>query len=127
MAFGASYVAANSSASFVVRDLFLHQTIPDDITLVITGPEETIEELVFSKGQNMGKIEKMSVNSLKDLHLEFKKDSKVFLEYDIKGIESHFDWKPEQKENSTIPSITFSVSYNKNGLIEISDLKGTVK
>lgn len=39
MAFGASYVAANSSASFVVWDLFLHQTVPEDVIMKITGPD----------------------------------------------------------------------------------------
>lgn len=95
MAFGASFVAANASASFVVWDLFLHQTVPDDITVKITGPEEPIEDLIFSKGSDLGKTEKMTISSANDLHVSFKWNSEVFLEYDIKGIEQHFEWKPE--------------------------------
>jgi len=95
MAFGASFVAANSSASFVVWDVFLHQTVPEDVSIWVIGPETEVERVIFAKGEDLGRIEKLSFNSSKDIHIEFSQSGKVFLEYDIAGIESHFDWKPE--------------------------------
>ena len=109
MAFGASFIAANSSASFVVRDVFLHQTVPEDVSIKVTGPETEVERVIFAKGEDLGRIEKLAFNSTQDLHIEFSQNGKVFLEYDIEGIESHFDWKPEHKENSTTPLITLNV------------------
>ena len=71
MAFGASYVAANSSASFVVWDLFLHQTVPEDVIMKITGPDQEFEKVIFSKGESIGRTEKLNVSSNEDLHVTF--------------------------------------------------------
>lgn len=56
MAFGASFIAANTSAQFVVRDVFLHQIVPEDITMRVTGPETEVEKVVFFKGDDVAKV-----------------------------------------------------------------------
>lgn len=102
MSFGASYIAANNSAQFVVRDVFLHQVIPDDITVKISGPETPIEKKIFSKGEPMGKTEKFNVNTTEDLNIVFEMGGKNILEVKIQGV-SDIKEKPEAKINATVP------------------------
>lgn len=106
MSFGASYVAANNSAQFVVRDVFLHQTVPEDIVLKITGPVDAIEKTVFHEGEGLGKTEKFNVSSHEDLKLEFFAGEKKILEAEITGI-ADIKERPEAKVNATTPEIIF--------------------
>lgn len=102
MSFGASYIAANNSAQFVVRDVFLHQVIPDDITIKISGSETPIEKKIFEKGEPMGKTEKFSVNTTEDLNVVFEMGGLNILEVKIQGV-SDIKEKPEAKINATVP------------------------
>lgn len=86
-AFGASFIAANASSAFVVRELFLHQKVSQDISINITsaltqdcGDEQTEEQIqqgvciqktkvAFKKGEKLGKKKTFSVNTTQPLEI----------------------------------------------------------
>jgi hypoxia up-regulated 1 len=122
MSFGASFIAANNSAQFAVRDVFLHQMIPQNVVVKITGPTETIEKTLFHEGESFGKSHKFNVNSSEDITLEFTVGDKKIAEAKIINI-TEIKERPEASINASTPQVQFQVSYNKNGLIEVSKVQ----
>jgi len=74
----------------------------------ITGLETEIEKVIFAKGDDLGKVEKLAFNTTKDVHISFSWAGEVILDLDIEGIESHLDSKPDQVVNATSPKIMFT-------------------
>ena len=92
----------------------------------VYGSENPIESLMFKAGETSGRSLTTYVNSTEDLTVNFTMNDKVFLSVNITGI-SDIKEKPEAQVNASIPNIQFTVSYTKNGLIEFSDAKCTMR
>ena len=126
MSFGASFIAANQSASFVVREIILHSEIPADLTIEINGTEEPFTQVLFEKGMPLGSKQKITVNATANLNLTFFENGQSVFKGAISGIDSIFE-KEAYTQNGTTPKVSFDVIYNQNGFLEIANAKCSMR
>ena len=131
MSFGAAFLGANSSTSFKVRKLFIHNSIDEPIYLNITslnlGPEDenyVHKRYMFFEGVAEGK-KKYGIITTDDLKAEFYTESDdVIHRVLITGVPELLE-SEEYLTNGTTPKVIFEVSYSPNGYVEVS--KATAK
>ena len=109
MSFGASYIAANMSASFVVRDLYLIEQIPHDVRLKIDGVD--YDEVIFFKGDPVGSSKVMVFNATQDLTLTVSHEDVTTLVTKLEGINSIIE-SEQFKTNGTDPVVEFTIQYS---------------
>jgi len=126
MSFGASYIAANLSASFRVREVNLHQPIGPEVTIDIFGLEEPYSKTLFEEDSQHGITKKFGVNATDDFSFTVKQGEKTVLEGEVKGIKEIIE-SEEYLTNGTTPLIGMKASFSRTGIIEIKDVRAMWK
>lgn len=132
MSFGAAFLGANSSSSFVVRKIFLHRLVEEPIYLNISsenlnpGDEDYVHKryMFFEGGSNDKK--KYAVYSKDNLKAEFYTESQgVLHRVHITGVPELYE-SEEYKNNGTDPRIVFEATFSPNGYIEVNKVSAKI-
>ena len=132
MSFGAAFLGANISSSFVVRKLYLHKIVEEPIYVNFTSanlskddPNYIKKRFMFFDGEENTK-RKYIVSSMDDLKVDFYTKSKdVIHTVYLTGIPEILE-SEEYLNNGTTPKVFLEASFTSNGLIEINSVSAKV-
>ena len=132
MSFGAAFIGANVSSSFVVRKLNLHKAQEEPIlisfeSLNLTKLDKDYVKkkfMFFDGGENIKK--KYVVASMNDLKVEYYSKSKGIIHtVHLTGIPDILE-SEEYKNNGTTPNVVFETTFNSNGIIEVNSVAARI-
>lgn len=132
MSFGAAFLGANSSSSFVVRKLYLHRYVGEPIYVNITSANLTSDDpnyvkkrfVLYDGGDSIKR--KYAIHTLDDLKVDYYTQSKgVIHSVMLSGIADVLA-SQEYQNNGTTPRVVFETSYTPGGFIEVNGVSAKV-
>lgn len=125
MSFGAAFLGANLSSSFIARKIFFHHLTEEPIKLRITSVNLNSEDPkyikkeynFFEKGDSLNEKRKYSIETTDDLKAEFYTETKgVIHQVYLTGVPAILE-SEEYNSNSTVPKVSFYAYLSYSGFI----------